>query len=122
MNNMRVIRKQKKMTMKQLGKEVGVSESTISLYENGKHEPDLITIGRIADVLGVSVDQLLGRDETQSKEDEKFYLSSDEYRLIQCYRAIAPEGKEKVQSYVSDIFVLYSSEKNQTFPTSNTLK
>ena len=38
---------------------VGVSESTISLYETGKHEPDLATMLRIAEILGVTVDELL---------------------------------------------------------------
>jgi repressor LexA len=62
MNKMREIRRSKKLTMKELGNLVGVSESTISLYETGKHEPDIITMGRIADALSVSVDELLGRD------------------------------------------------------------
>lgn len=62
MNKMREIRRSKKLTMKELGNLVGVSESTISLYETGKHEPDIITMERIADALSVSVDELLGRD------------------------------------------------------------
>lgn len=61
MNNMRDLRKSRGLTMKDLGRIVGVSESTISLYETGKHEPDIITMGRIADALGVSVDELIGR-------------------------------------------------------------
>lgn len=70
MNNMRMLRKEKKMTMKQLGKIVGVSESAISMYETGKHEPDILTLQRIADTLGVSVDRLLGREEQKDTADE----------------------------------------------------
>lgn len=61
MNNMRSIRKSKHLTMKQLGEAVGMTEATISLYETGKHEPDLNTMIKIADVLNVSVDTLVGR-------------------------------------------------------------
>ena len=58
MLQMRKIRKQRNMTMRELGAAVGVSESSISLYETGKNEPDIQTISKIADVLGVSIDTL----------------------------------------------------------------
>ena len=74
MNKMREIRRSKKLTMKELGNLVGVSESTISLYENGKHEPDIITMGRIADALSVSVDELLGRAVETPAEDEAWSI------------------------------------------------
>lgn len=65
MNNLRQIRKSKGITMKQLGQMVGTAESTISLYERGIHDPDITTLNRLADVLDVSVDELIGRNESQ---------------------------------------------------------
>lgn len=87
MNNMRALRKQQKMTMKALGLAVGVSESTISLYETGKHEPDIMTMQKIADVLGVSLDELFGRTVEQDDDDETFEIRErlrrdPEYRLL----------------------------------------
>lgn len=72
MNNMRALRKQKKMTMKELGRRVGVSESAISMYETGKHEPDILTMQLIADELGVSVDCLLGHDVPTEEQEESW--------------------------------------------------
>lgn len=69
MEKMRELRKIKGLTMKQLGQMVGTSESAISFYERGLHEPDITTIKRIADVLGVSVDVLLGRSSEQDDVD-----------------------------------------------------
>ncbi len=66
MNNLRTLRKQHQLSMKALGNIVGVAESTISLYENEKREPDLSTLKKIADYFGVSVDYILGRDEMES--------------------------------------------------------
>lgn len=63
MNNLRNLRKAKGMTMKELGKRFGLSESTVSLYERGLHEPDLDTVTKIAAFFGVSVDYLLGNDQ-----------------------------------------------------------
>lgn len=54
------IRKSKKITAKELADYVKVAESTMSLYENGKREPDFDTLLKIANYLDVSVDYLLG--------------------------------------------------------------
>ncbi len=63
---MRILRKNKKITMKQLGKDIGVSESTISLYETGQRDPDNATVIKLADYFGVTVDYLLGRSGASS--------------------------------------------------------
>ena len=74
MINLRNARKAKALSMKALGKLINVSESTISLYENGKRNPDNKTLNMLADVLEVSVDYLLGRTDnekpTPKKQDE----------------------------------------------------
>ena len=61
----RELRKATKITMKELGKIIGVAESTMSLYETGKRKPDPETLSKMADYLGVSVDCLMGREEAQ---------------------------------------------------------
>lgn len=61
MNNMRLIRKEKGLTLKMLGNLVGVSESTISQYENKKRQPDQSTLLKLADVLDCTTDYLLGK-------------------------------------------------------------
>ena len=76
-NRIRELRKENKMTMKQLGEIIGVAESTISQYETGKREPDNEMLLRLAEHFGVTVDFLLGasaQKETPSaltKKDER---------------------------------------------------
>ena len=48
MLKLRELRKQKNLSMKELGAILGLAESTISLYENGKREPDIATLIKIA--------------------------------------------------------------------------
>ena len=43
-NRIREIRKKHGITMKQLGQELGLGESTISQYETGKRQPDNETL------------------------------------------------------------------------------
>lgn len=64
-NRIRELRKQKGITMKQLGAVVGLAESTISQYENGKREPDNETLLRFGEYFGVTVGYLLGVEDAQ---------------------------------------------------------
>ncbi len=56
------LRKAKKITAKELADYIKVAESTMSLYESGKREPDFKTLLAISERLDVSVDYLLGND------------------------------------------------------------
>ena len=49
MTKLKELRKEHKLSMKELGKILGLSESTISLYEAGKREPDIKTLIKMAD-------------------------------------------------------------------------
>lgn len=70
MERMQALRKKAGLTLKQLGLAVNKAESTISQYESGRREPDNETLMRIADVLGCSVDYLLGREDTKTPAPE----------------------------------------------------
>lgn len=74
MENLRYIRKQKGLSMKALGDIIGVAESTISLYETGKRQPDNDTLIKLANTLNVSTDYLLGLDSNLSslRESQSF--------------------------------------------------
>ena len=55
----RDIRKARHMTMKELGKKVGVTESAIQLYETGKRKVDYEMLLKIAEALDCSALDLL---------------------------------------------------------------
>lgn len=57
-------------TLKQIGSMIGVSEASVSLYETGKREPSNDTLKFLADLYGVSVDYLLGREDRIQAEAE----------------------------------------------------
>ena len=59
MTRIRELREESGLKLKELSKIIGVSESTMSLYENGKHEPDYTTLIKIADYFkGIAWKQL----------------------------------------------------------------
>ena len=59
-NRIRELRKAKNMTLKDLGKILGVAESTVSQYETGKRQPDNETLLMLGEFFGVPVGYLLG--------------------------------------------------------------
>ena len=60
MNRLRELRRAKGLTLKEVGSLVGVAESTMSLYESGKRQPDYKMLQTLAEFFGVSTDYLLG--------------------------------------------------------------
>lgn len=58
--NLKLAREQKGLSQKDVAEKIGVAKSTYSLYESGNREPNVQTIKKIADVLEVSADELLG--------------------------------------------------------------
>ncbi len=59
-------RKKRGMTQKELGEKVGVKQNTFTNWENGKREPTLDNIIKLANILDVTVDYLLGRSDNFS--------------------------------------------------------
>ena len=65
-NRIRELRKSRGLTMKQLGDVLGLTESTISQYENDKRQPDYETLLRLSEYFGVSVGYILGAEEEKT--------------------------------------------------------
>lgn len=95
MNRIRELRRSKNLTMKELGAIVGVSESTISLYENEKRQPDNDTLFRIADYFNVTLDYMFGRGEHIVNSSDR--LSEQEAQLIKAYRDLNQQGREYIR-------------------------
>ncbi|EMF49131.1 helix-turn-helix domain-containing protein [Streptococcus parauberis] len=54
------LRKEKGLTQKELGERLGVKQNTFTNWENGKREPNLSTILKLAEILETTTDDLLG--------------------------------------------------------------
>lgn len=56
------LRVERRLTQQQLATDLGLSKSTVSMYENGNREPDLETLESIADYFNVDINRLSGWD------------------------------------------------------------
>lgn len=66
--NLKEIRKEKGFTQKDLADAIGVDISSISKYETGVSFPSMEVTRKLADVLGVSADRIIGREMTDDDE------------------------------------------------------
>lgn len=71
MVNMKKLRKAKKLTQKELGELVGISEAQINLIENGKRSPSFETLLKIAEALDCEMADLVSKRENIAPEDNK---------------------------------------------------
>ena len=62
------LRKEHGYTIEQFADMVGISKSTLGYYENDKRMPDIEILARIANVLNVSADYLIGRTNTTAQK------------------------------------------------------
>ena len=107
MQKMREYRKQSGLTMKRLGEMVGASEASISQYETGRVEPDIELMIKIADVLGVSVDNLIGHT-TEEKPNSKQPKSKEAQILANGIDRLSQEQREQALNVVKAMFTKYA--------------
>ncbi len=65
------VRERAGLTQEQVAQSVMVSRQTISNWENGRSLPDIISIIKLSDLYGISVDELLKDDQKMQKKIEQ---------------------------------------------------
>ena len=100
------IRKQRKMSQAKLAEKLGVSRSTVSMWEIGASQPDNDNLLQLAQILNISLDVLLGND-ASSAEDASYVLPVQIKRVpllgnIACGEPIFAEEEHGEYIYTSD--------------------
>lgn len=68
MKQLRAIRKRMNMTQQQLADVLGVSRTTVTMWETSPSMPSARMLVKLADALDVTVDELLGVNEREETE------------------------------------------------------
>lgn len=80
------------ISQKKLADILGLSQSTIGMYETDKREPNAETLAKLAEIFGVTVDFLLGKEKTIKDLEEEF---PEAIQLIRKANSeLSDEGKE----------------------------
>ena len=60
--SIKTARKLAKLSQQELAKKIGTSHAAISFWENGVNIPNVLDCWKMADVLSMTIDELIGRD------------------------------------------------------------
>lgn len=92
--NLRSIRVDKGITQKSLGQSIGVTPVTIGNWERGVRQPSFELLIRLANILGTSTDELLGRPPIITESAMDVATAS----LLQKYKTLDPHGRKLVDT------------------------
>ena len=107
--NLKEARMTRKMTQKEVAEKIGVAKSTYSLYESGNREPGVAVIKKIATVLNVSGDELIGINEKEDFLIQKS-ITEPEKNLLFKYRSIDDKGKHTVDTVLEMEYIRCKSD------------
>jgi transcriptional regulator with XRE-family HTH domain len=99
-DNIKFYRQQRELSQKEICALIGINQAQYSRVENGKVEPNLASLRKIADALQVPVADLL-------KEDKKVELDSFDLSMIEKLKLIEELGEEEKKSiyHIIDIAI-----------------
>lgn len=72
-----------KMTQQDFAYRLGVTGASVSAYENGTRTPSFDVLVRIANILGVTTDDLLGRKKSHKITIDVTDLTNEQRKVIQ---------------------------------------
>lgn len=98
---MKLLRAKKGIKQKELALTLNCSVAAISGYENGRSEPDLDTLTKIARFYSVSVDYLLGLTDLPDPVDQRPNLIGKDYPVSRFLRLL------KRLSAMDRLFLVY---------------
>ena len=94
------VRKEKKLTQKQLAEKLGITDRAISKWENGKSLPDLSLLNPLCNILNITLNELLSGEYISKKDNynslEQNFVSAINYS----------NKKQKIHALVFYLFIL----------------
>lgn len=109
-------RKSRKLTQQNVADFLGIPCKTYQNYEREVREADSGVLCKLADLYGVSLDALFGRQAEAPKDSME--LSADEKQLVSLYRQMSDEDKDTFMSNAR-VFALAGKKKGSGIEVSS---
>lgn len=118
MLQLKELREEKGLSMRQLSAQLGISYNTYSLYEKGDREPNIETLIKMADFFECSLDRLLGRENKSmlslkpKKYENTTVFAVQSVRMRQVIETITPLGLGRPDDPARDIVQYWDLDGN----------
>lgn len=105
------LRLEKNINQSELGKIIGISPSTVGMYEREQRFPDKDILLKIADYFEVTVDYLLGRtDEKIPKPKLDESIKTISAKKININEDLPDEAYDKINEYIKMVEMMYKNK------------
>ena len=91
------LRNKRGLSQAEVASRLAISRAAYTNIENGKRDPDTQTLINLADLLGVSMDAIFGRDSHMPSET----VPSTDPQLVHVYNTLNNKGQQLVLDYAS---------------------
>lgn len=119
---LKTLREQHKFTQKELGNYLNISQQGYCHYENGNRTPDLYILKNLANLYGITMEELLNFHTTKSPASCKVAetppdfismesLSYQEKTLLKLFSELSPDEKADFMTLLTIKYQLYKSKK-----------
>lgn len=102
-NIFRQLRISSGLTQSKIASRLGISRSTIGMYETGAREPDFDTLEKIADFFNVDTDYLLGRTDKTTLLPETIGQYSQLNKMKHLLSQLNEDGKQEAVKRVDEL-------------------
>ncbi len=92
-DRLRQARKQKKLTLGQVGELVGVTGGAVTAWENGRNTPNAVMLGKLAIALDVPINWLSGLP-----AQEEYTISDEVYKIARLIDGLSDKDRNTVMS------------------------
>ncbi|WP_252237452.1 helix-turn-helix transcriptional regulator [Clostridium sp. ZBS17] len=101
---LRQLRKEKELTLRDLGKDLDISFTSLGKYERNERQPDFETLEKIAEYFNVMIDYLLCRTDIKTFDEHIFI--NDIRHLQEKLKAVNPENRKKIVAIIDYTYLL----------------
>ena len=112
-DNLKYYRSLLGLTQQQVADSLEIQKATYSGYETGRREPDVEKIKALAELFGVSGDDLLG---TKFSDKARSNITQDEFRHLKKYRRLPDTGKQAVESMIDTMLAAQPEPQDRLVP------
>lgn len=106
-NNFREAREKQKMTQDEIADKLGVARATYGRYESGQRECSFETLRKLADILCVSTDYLLGR------ESSACFLSRPQKTMLSLFDGLNCEGQSVIMTILGSLKISHPKKAKE---------
>lgn len=108
MKSLKILRKKRNLTQKDVADAIGITFQTYSYYETGRTKPTPETLCKLADYFGITVDELLGRS-PQLFDDARV----DRPEIIELFNQLSAEEQQQVIGYMKGLIYQHNKTKRR---------